>query len=36
MNWNEKKMMYAGYLINYRHRNDTIKKGKGANDLKVI
>jgi hypothetical protein len=30
------KIMYAGYLINYRHRNGIIKKGKRENDLRVI
>jgi hypothetical protein len=26
--WTAKKMMYAGYLINYRHRNGIVKKWK--------
>jgi hypothetical protein len=26
--WTAKKMMYAGYLINYRHRNGIVKKRK--------
>jgi hypothetical protein len=34
--WTAKKMMYyAGYLINYRHRNNIIKKGQ-PDDLRVI